>query len=133
MRYAISYVSTAEPNLPPEVVKDLLTKATKYNNTHDITGVLLYSENNFFQLLEGEKEKITLLFSYIEKDPRHHNIIKFIEKPVSGPSNEGYISEVITGNTEEKDSRLRKYLNHLDVLDSMSRTAVKRVIETILM
>lgn len=132
MRYAISYVSSADPDLPEKDVKYLLKKATEYNNSQNITGLLLYSESNFFQLLEGEKDKIVKLYSQIEKDPRHTNIIKFIEKPVSRPAYDGYICGFLKEDTRYDDSILENYLHHIEVLDPKSREAVKRVMEAII-
>lgn len=129
MRYAISYVSTAAQNLPQENIYALLEKASAYNNNHDITGILLSSDGNFFQLLEGDEVKIKELYSRIEKDPRHTNIIKFLEKPVTRPSYDGYICEVITGNTKCNGSKLEGYLHYIEVLDRCSQEAVKRVME----
>lgn len=128
MRYAISYVSTANPNLPKEEVNDLLENATKSNNREGITGVLLCSETNFFQLIEGEEDKIKGLYSTIEKDPRHSNIIKFVEKPVSRPAYDGYTSELITNQTKYNSSTLNKFLHHVEVLDPKARKAVEKVI-----
>lgn len=133
MRYVISYVSTANPDLPKEEVKHLLKKTKEYNNNQDITGILLYSESNFFQLIEGEKEKIIDLFSNIEKDPRHNNIIKFIEKPVYRPAYDGYFCELVKESTKYDQAELERYLNYIEVLDPQAQKAVKRVIETIIM
>lgn len=132
MRYIISYVSTADPNLSPEGVKDLFENATDYNNSQNITGILLYSENNFFQLLEGEEYKLKKLYSKIEKDPRHKNLIKFLEKPATRPACNGYVNSIITTEEELDDSQLNNYLQHLQVLDPESQKAVRRVMEAIL-
>ena len=41
----------------------------------------MFSEGNFFQILEGETNKIEKLYEKIKIDYRHHNLIKFIDKP----------------------------------------------------
>lgn len=69
MRYAICYVSTAAKNLTSPEINDLLDFSKKTNTRKDIKGVLLYSEGNFFQVLEGEKADILELFGRIEKIP----------------------------------------------------------------
>lgn len=131
MRYIISYVSNAAPNLKPEEISNLLEKTFKYNTSQDITGFLLYSENNFFQLMEGDEKKIKELYSRIENDARHTNIIKFIEKPVSTFSGYEYICENITG-AESQESQLEKFLPSFEKLDSTSKTAIKRVFEAVI-
>ncbi|WP_093411154.1 BLUF domain-containing protein [Salegentibacter flavus] len=103
--------------------------SNEFNNSHDITGVLLYSETNFFQLIEGEEKEIKDLYSRIEKDPRHRNIIKFVDKPVIRPAFDGFISKIITDATNDSD--LKKYLRHTEVLEPKARKAVNKVIESI--
>ena len=129
MRYAICYVSTVAPNLSKEDFNELLESSTKYNNEHDITGVLLSSETNFFQLIEGEEEKVKKLFSKIEKDTRHKNLIKIIDKRVDRPAYDGFIHSIVTGNTKYNDSNLKRYLHQIEVLDPRAEIAVKKVIE----
>lgn len=91
MRYAISYVSTADKNLSPEEVQVLLKKVARDNNDQHITGILLFSETNFFELIEGEKEQVKYLYSNIEKDNRHNNLIKILESDVFLPAYDGFL------------------------------------------
>lgn len=58
MRYAICYVSTAAMDVKFKEIKDLLDYSAKYNNGHDIRGVLLYADGNFFEILEGNKPRV---------------------------------------------------------------------------
>ncbi len=132
MRYAISYVSTVTTNIDKEAIKYLIENSAEHNNVRDISGILLCSEGNFFQLLEGEEVKVKELFSLIEKDLRHNNIIKFLEKPISRTAYDGYISEVITEKKLYNGSELKNYLHYIEVLDPESRKAVKRVIEAMI-
>ncbi|WP_231896427.1 BLUF domain-containing protein [Gramella sp. MAR_2010_147] len=62
MRYAISYVSTAIRNLNDQEIKNILASSEKSNNENNITGLLLFSEGNFFQIIEGRKEDINELY-----------------------------------------------------------------------
>lgn len=131
MRYAISYVSTSATSLLKDNITDIFTTSSQFNIKENITGFLIYSDGNFLQFLEGEKENIIKLYSKIEKDLRHKNLIKFIEKPVSNPYREGYICDfktVILDNEEEQINIFRKYLQ---VLDPSARAATERVLETI--
>lgn len=132
MRYAISYVSTIELKLGHAQLKTLLQDATDHNNSEDITGLLLCSEGNFFQLIEGEEEKIKELYSRIESDDRHKNIIKFLEQPVNLPAYDGYLSRFVTDEGLYKDEKLKQYLHYIEVLDPESRRAVKRVLQAMI-
>ncbi len=131
MRHAISYVSTANPNLNEEDIENLFKQVNEFNSHHDITGVLLYAETNFFQLIEGEEDVVKSLYSQIEKDSRHNNIIKFVDKPVDNPAFDGYISRFVTDTTKINSKNLKDYLHHIEVLDPKAQKAVTRVIETI--
>ena len=131
MRHAISYVSTTNPNLNEEDIANLFKQVNEFNKHHDITGVLLYAETNFFQLIEGEEEVVKSLYSQIEKDSRHNNIIKFVDKPVAKPAFDGYISRFVTDTTKLNSANLKEYLHHIDVLGPTARKAVGRVVESI--
>lgn len=72
--YSIIYRSVAAPNFSKFDIYQMLSKARSFNNDNDITGCLLYHNNEFVQLLEGEKEKINSLFDNIKKDKRHEKI-----------------------------------------------------------
>ena len=133
MRYAVSYVSTCAPNLSNEIISDLFENAVKFNNQENITGFLIHSNDNFYQFIEGEKDSIAKLYAKIEKDNRHTNLIKFIEKPVSGTLNDGYICDFKTVTSDYEDSRINVYHNYLKSLDPEAREAAIRVMETLLM
>lgn len=132
MRYAISYVSTAAANIDKESIKSLFKFSAESNNARDITGLLLCSEGNFFQLIEGEEEIIKGLFRLIEVDSRHNNIIKFLEKPIHLGSYDGYICEVVSEKTRYNGSKLKDYLHYIEVLDPESRKAIKKVIQAMI-
>lgn len=129
MRYAISYVSTAKTDLLDSEVISIMKGTMEFNRTHDITGILLYNENNFFQLIEGEKQTIIDLYKIIEEDLRHHDIIKFLEKPVFHPAFDGYLTEFITDIKKCDESTLEKYLHYIEVLIPGSQESIKKVME----
>jgi hypothetical protein len=82
--YHISYVSTGCDGLRYEHIKEILESSNKNNETDEISGILIYCNKHFFQIIEGEKEKVEELFQKIAVDPRHDNVIKlqsgFIEQ-----------------------------------------------------
>lgn len=132
MRYAISYVSTANKDLIDLEVSNIMEGTMKFNRNHDITGILLYNEKNFFQLLEGEKQTVLDLYKIISEDSRHHDIIKFLEKPVFNPSFDGYLTEFITDIKRCDESTLEKYLHYLEVLSPEAQKSMKRVLEVMM-
>ncbi len=59
-------------------LSNILTKSRKNNTAKDVTGLLLYHEGSILQILEGDKEVVLSVYHKIEKDERHHKIIKMI-------------------------------------------------------
>jgi len=62
------------------------------NNDLKIKGILMFSDGNFFQVLEGKKEHIHLLFEKIQQDERHYNIIKIFDREITNSAFSKYHS-----------------------------------------
>lgn len=133
MRYAISYVSTANIDFHDQEIAEMMIKTSQFNFEEKITGILLYNERNFFQLIEGEKESIQNLYEKIEQDLRHNNIIKILEKPVFETAFDGYLTDFITDTKKYNESQLKHYLHYIEVLDPEAEKGIKRVIEVMLL
>ncbi len=70
----VSYISSAtEPWATPELL-GLLQSCREYNAGRGVTGMLLYGNATFLQVLEGEERVIDDLVERIRKDPRHTNL-----------------------------------------------------------
>jgi hypothetical protein len=65
------YVSTTSHDLGPEAVNAILTSARANNAMLGITGLLLYVEGGFLQLLEGDELAVRELYMRIAADRRH--------------------------------------------------------------
>jgi len=76
------YASGAAPGLSESEILDLSCTALSRNEDLHITGMLLYVDQSFFQVLEGPKSVVEALFAKISQDPRHRNLIKVFEDPV---------------------------------------------------
>jgi len=129
MRYAISYVSTATRDLNEEEIENILTSSEKNNNKNNVTGLLLFSEGNFFQIIEGSKEQINELYKKIENDSRHRNIIKLFQKRIHKESFDGYKSDFISEDTRYNSERLNNYEKYIEVLDEPLQRAVSNILK----
>lgn len=69
------YVSSAIELFSNEALLELLRKSREKNRQLDITGLLLYKEGNFIQVLEGPDEVVQNLYAVISKDSRHTGLI----------------------------------------------------------
>lgn len=81
--HRLIYTSTATRLLEkPELFK-LLNTARNSNSAHGITGLLIYHEGCFLQVLEGEKETLENCYKTIRKDGRHTNFIELANEATS--------------------------------------------------
>lgn len=78
MEYIV-YVSTAKRLLSEKELIDLLKVSRAKNKKYNVTGMLLYCQGTFMQVLEGDKNSVELIYKTIELDLRHKNIIKLAE------------------------------------------------------
>lgn len=76
------YVSNRKPVCTQEEIDKILASCKKNNPGLDITGVLLYSDTKFIQLVEGESKVIMNLYDKIKKDPRHSNPMMISYGPI---------------------------------------------------
>ena len=73
------YVSSASIPLSGSELENLLVKCRANNAKAGLTGLLLYKDGNFIQMLEGERAAVDEAFRKIQLDPRHHGIIELLE------------------------------------------------------
>jgi hypothetical protein len=76
------YCSVAIRPFESSDIVDLLTISRKNNEKFRITGMLLYIDETFFQVLEGDETILHDLYKKIELDKRHTNVAKLIEEPI---------------------------------------------------
>lgn len=69
------YRSTAAAEVVPNsLLRDIEAQASAANATSDITGLLVLAGNVFVQVLEGDAQALTALFSRITTDKRHRQV-----------------------------------------------------------
>lgn len=78
----IIYFSSSKKYLNPEQIGKLLSESREKNIKNNITGVLLYIDGDFLQVIEGPKKVIFELFELIKKDERHTEILTVINKKI---------------------------------------------------
>lgn len=65
------YSSKATRVLGSAEMDALLEGARRFNASQDITGLLLYADGHFLQVLEGPAQAVEALLARIDADPRH--------------------------------------------------------------
>ncbi len=73
--YSLTYVSSATRPFTPEELRALLTVSRTNNDRAGVTGMLLYKDGNFMQVLEGEREAVLVTKARIAADPRHRGFL----------------------------------------------------------
>jgi len=77
--YFLVYVSAATMAFSHEELVALLASSRKNNSAADVSGMLLYKDGNFMQVLEGKKDTVLALYNKINLDPRHKGVIKLLD------------------------------------------------------
>ncbi len=81
--FQIVYLSAAAKGLAPAEVDDILIVARARNASADVTGMLLYADKSFVQVLEGERTNVEATFARIARDSRHTGILVLLKQPIS--------------------------------------------------
>ncbi len=77
------YASVATRPFSSEQLEALLEQSRAANARAGLTGMLLYADGSFFQVLEGEAPVVDTVAAKIQKDPRHTNMIVIIREPIA--------------------------------------------------
>ncbi|MDH5699677.1 MAG: BLUF domain-containing protein [Nitrospirota bacterium] len=67
----ISYISKATKSMSQDDLEEILRTSRENNARLGITGMLLYGNNTFVQILEGEEKAVNELVEKIKRDSRH--------------------------------------------------------------
>ncbi|MDT3405204.1 BLUF domain-containing protein [Mucilaginibacter terrae] len=82
MKYLV-YISTASHLLNEDELLEILQTSRKNNEENNLTGMLLYGEGVFIQVLEGEEDALAKTYHSIERDDRHRSILKMTEGTIT--------------------------------------------------
>jgi hypothetical protein len=77
-----AYVSRAAKALTQESLLSLLQQCLANNEASGVTGMLLYGNDTFLQVLEGEEAVLDALIPKIQDDPRHSKVHFLYRKPI---------------------------------------------------
>lgn len=78
--HRLVYVSAARDDMTPAKLDEILTVARRNNLAVKVTGLLLFHDGSFFQVLEGQPAMVEAIFSAIERDTRHSRILVMQKK-----------------------------------------------------
>jgi hypothetical protein len=77
--FHLVYISLASRHLNESDLQDILSISRSNNKKLHITGMLLYLNDKFIQVLEGKYNVVKALYEKIKEDTRHHKISIVLE------------------------------------------------------
>ena len=111
---AICYVSNKSNNLDDIDLQLLFSQVIEKNNLLNITGILIYKNDHFFQIMEGEEDNIKEVYKKIAEDARHVRMIKLLDKEIENRLFADYESGSFSiVNSFSKLKKLTIYFNWL--------------------
>lgn len=81
--HEVLYVSTLDAGEPISIVADIAAKARVFNESNNITGLLVFDGMRFCQQLEGERKPVMALLERIRQDPRHTSVEVLHHAPIA--------------------------------------------------
>ena len=83
MLYELLYTSVAKWEMSSNELIELLQQSREKNLRFNITGLLVYHNREFMQILEGDKETVLEFYDMITNDERHTSVRIFWENSIS--------------------------------------------------
>ena len=80
--FRLMYVSSGVRLFSDKELGELLAVARRNNAQLGISGMLLYLDGNFLQVLEGNESDVRRLLATIDKDVRHRGLIVLISQSI---------------------------------------------------
>jgi hypothetical protein len=129
MLSTVYYISSASKSLENLNLKHLYNTSKINNAQQHITGILIYQNGNFLQILEGENKTINKLYRLIKRDNRHTNILQIINKSILAPIFEDYQTGFSIVDNSKKIERLKTYLKWVKSAEMESVDKIIGIIE----
>lgn len=73
--YTIVYTSKSTQPVTDDDLRGILHKARSNNTELGVSGMLLYHDGCFIQVLEGERDVVRGLYKKIDGDKRHNSVV----------------------------------------------------------
>jgi hypothetical protein len=77
--HRIIYISSSSVFFHNHELEEMLNEFRTFNTERGITGMLLYVEGDFIQVMEGEKVVLHELYDKIKSDDRHKHVITLFD------------------------------------------------------
>lgn len=124
------YASGAAAEPSAAELTSLLRVARKNNGRVGLTGMLLYTNSSFFQVLEGEPAAVDAIFHTIAADTRHTQIVTIIRERIPRRSFGQWSMGFATATSEEivAATGLNDFFAHGACLDQLDGGRAKKLL-----
>lgn len=99
----LSYLSEAVSDMSFLGLMRLLESARAFNQQNGISGILLYDNQQFGQIIEGERASVMKAWKRIQEDKRHHRIELLEIREISERSYPDWLLRFYGGETLTRD------------------------------
>jgi hypothetical protein len=77
--FRLVYVSQASDSICYSDIQKILESAQRHNQNNNLTGLLIYKDHHFIQILEGVETRVMETVSRIIQDRRNHHFRVLVE------------------------------------------------------
>ncbi len=88
--YRLTYLSSSPGEMVQPELDAILEVARENNHRHEVTGLLLYHDMQFFQTLEGKRQDVEQVFTRIKADTRHNGCLALESRSVESRLFDGW-------------------------------------------
>ena len=99
----LSYLSEAVSDMSFLGLMRLLESARAFNQKNAISGILLYDNQQFGQIIEGERASIMKVWKRIQEDKRHHRVELLEIREIPARSFPDWLLRFYGGDTLTRD------------------------------
>jgi hypothetical protein len=99
----LSYLCEAISDMSFLGLMRLLESARNFNKKHGVTGILFYDNQEFGQIIEGERADVMNAWRRIQEDKRHHRIQLLEIRDISERSFPGWLLRFYGGESIARD------------------------------
>lgn len=127
----VVYASAAVPGFSLGDLQKVLQTAREHNKEIGVTGILLFAESSFLQVLEGDVEVLDALMAQIREDPRHERIVLLLRRPITDRSfadwTMGY-TRVVLGELEDRMG-VNDFFSDRDAFSDLGDAKVEKLLD----
>lgn len=104
----ILYVSKAVQSISDTELHDIARQARAKNKQNGITGALLFTEDSFIQVIEGDNESIERLLDTLRADKRHRDMTILMDRKVPSRDFSNWSMGMIRASDVKKAGEMRE-------------------------